>query len=621
MQGFSLHRVMTLTVLGLGLLGVLLVFGAGVAYRQLAHENKSAAIAELLRINTPLELERTYEIAADLGHSIQAETHVKTGASNGSRQALVEELNQHFHRYFVTSNLLTLEQLHVFDASYNLIASAGTTDDSNLAEARYCENALNNAKRRAGADRLRTVTALCTVDHRPVISVIVPLGGLKPVGYLVVVADPVTNLAHLEPTLGVPVRLRSDDGKVLYRSDAWPADDANEHILIGGYDILNSTKDGVALRVEAAEDVTAFHQQLLKAQYVIFVASIVLVLIGLAVAIKVLRRGVDDLQQLQDAAEALTEGRFKTLRNAHYPEVRALTKSFNRMSLQIRMHHDHLNELVTIRTRELEVANAKLGADIDRQKEVDKMKDEFIAMINHEMRTPVTAIKGALDLIECGKLAELPTPLKSLVGIGRSNCGRLLRLINDVLNVQHLEAGSFTFNMKPTLLAPVVRYATETTQPFADTYDVKFRFTDKLPGVHVRIDPDRAVQVFTNLLSNAAKYTRPGDQVEITIDQHRNFARVSVVDHGPGIPEGFRQNVFSKFSQANASDTRSTGSSGLGLYVTKSLVTGMNGAIAFETEENKGTVFYVDFPVAPPAAEQTEQESTTNDAVALEDQH
>lgn len=600
MQSLSLHRVMTLTVLGLGALGVLLVLGAGMTYRELAYEHKSAALRQLIRINAGIVLEDTYEVAAELGHSVHAAKLDHRVLTGPERATLVNELDQHFHRYFVTSNLLSLKQLHVLNADYETVVSSSGVDDSVGRAPEYCPSALHAARGRTGADRLQSVTALCSVDHEPIVTVIVPLGGLRPSGYLAVVADPLVNLAKLEPILGSPIQIRADDDRILFRSDRWPADDARDHILISRHDLTETSGVQPALYIEAAADVTTFNTQLAKALYAVFACSVVLVLAGLAVAMRVLRGGVTDLHQLQDAAEALAEGRYKTLHNAQYPEIRALTKSFNRMSLQMRMHHEHLNELVTIRTRELEIANAKLGADMDRQRELDRMKDEFIAMINHEMRTPVTAIKGALDLIGCGKLGQVPPELQSLVAIGRGNCDRLLRLINDVLNIQQLEEGTFTFDLQRMPLAPIVKCAVETTQPFADSYNVKFKLFDNFPGAYVRLDRDRALQVFTNLLSNAAKYTRPGDEVEVLLDQHRNFARVAVIDHGPGIPDSFRDKVFSKFSQANVSNTRPTGSSGLGLYVTKRLVGGMNGSIDFETEEERGTAFFVDFPVVPP---------------------
>lgn len=602
MGNFSLHRVMTLTVLGLGALGMLLVFGAGLAYRQLAFDNQSEALRQLIATNSKIVLDRTIETAADLGHSIQKESDLEKEPTSTDHASLSENLDQHFHRYFVTLGMLDLQHLHILDLQHQIIASASRSGDNTNLETRYCPYALEISKNRAGAERLQTLASLCRVGSHAFLTVIVPIGGLKPIGFLVLVIDPVPNFAHMETNMGKPIKVIVGDdltANSAYQSKNWPNKQFRENWLVGHHEISATNSDETVLTIESADSLVEFNLGLAKTHSAIGIASIALIAIGLVIAIKIMRAGMIDLAQLQEAAEALAEGRYKTLRNARYKEIRGLTKSFNRMSLQIRMHHEHLNELVSMRTRELEAANAKLGADIDRRKELDRAKDEFIAVINHEMRTPVTAIKGALDLLECGKLAPLPEQLKSLVTIARKNCGRLLRLISDVLNVQHLEEGSFTFELEPTLLAPLVKHAVATIQPFADSYDVTIKVTDFFPGTYVKVDRDRLIQVFTNLLSNAAKYTNRKDQIEVIIDQHRNFARVSIIDHGPGIPATFQNKLFQKFSQANVTNTRSTGSSGLGLYITKQLVEGMHGNIDFETEENCGTSFFVDFPVVP----------------------
>lgn len=601
---------MTLTVLGLGALGMLLVFGAGLAYRQLAFDNQSDALRQLIATNSKIVLDRTIEIASDLGHSIQKEIDLDHEPTQIENILLAENLEQHFHRYFVTLGMLDLKFLHILNRRHQIIASASSDGDNASEQDHFCPNVLEKSNARTGAERLQTLASFCRVGSRAYLTVVVPIGGLRPVGFLVLVIDPVENFSHMETSMGKPIKIIVGDdatAKTAYQSKNWPNDAFKKNWLIGHDKLSGTFSDETVLTIASADSLAEFNVGLARTHSAIGIASIALIAIGLAIAIKIMRAGMIDLAQLQEAAEALADGRYKTLRNARYKEIRGLTKSFNRMSLQIRMHHEHLNELVTMRTRELEAANAKLGADIDRRKELDRAKDEFIAVINHEMRTPVTAIRGALDLLECEKIAPLPEQLKSLVSIARKNCSRLLRLISDVLNVQHLEEGTFTFDLEPTLLAPLVEHAVDTIQPFADSYDVTIKITDVFPGTHVKVDRDRLIQVFTNLLSNAAKYTHRKDEIEVVIDQHRNFARVAIIDHGPGIPASFQNKIFQKFTQANVTNTRPTGSSGLGLYVTKQLVQGMHGNIDFETEENCGTSFFVDFPVVPATCQSDEK--------------
>jgi len=235
--------------------------------------------------------------------------------------------------------------------------------------------------------------------------------------------------------------------------------------------------------------------------------------------------------------------------------------------------------------------------DITERKKVERMKNEFISTVSHELRTPLTSIRGALGLIGGGTAGELPAKAQPLVDIAAKNCDRLIRLINDILDIEKIEANKMEFTIQPVELMQLVNHAVESNQAYAGEYGVNIVVSDGTQGIVVAVDEDRFIQVLTNLLSNAAKFSPKGGAIGIATQVHNDSVRVSVSDEGPGIPEAFRKQIFEKFSQADGSDTRQKGGTGLGLSITRAIVENLGGQITFETQEGKGTTFHVDVPV------------------------
>jgi len=235
-------------------------------------------------------------------------------------------------------------------------------------------------------------------------------------------------------------------------------------------------------------------------------------------------------------------------------------------------------------------------------KEVDRMEGELISIVSHELRTPLTSILGSLSLVVSGDTGELPEQAKGMIDIAYRNSKRLLSLINDMLDVRKMESGRAEFRYQLLELRSVVTEAMEANSAYAEQLEVEFVLEDSSPEIMVNADNERLIQVLTNLLTNAAKFSPPGNQVIISILHHydtekmQDFARVAVADHGPGIPEDFRDRVFRKFTQAHASGARKGGGSGLGLSIARAIVEGMGGQIGFRTESGAGTTFHFDLP-------------------------
>jgi PAS domain S-box-containing protein len=226
---------------------------------------------------------------------------------------------------------------------------------------------------------------------------------------------------------------------------------------------------------------------------------------------------------------------------------------------------------------------------------------DFISTVSHELRTPLTSIHGSLALLAGGIPAPLPGPARPLIDIARRNSERLLALINDLLDFQRIESGILDLSLQEVDLATLIERAMEDNHAFGSQLGVTYRRIAGEPGLRVQADPNRLLQILANLLSNAAKFSPPQGTVEITAERHSHWARVAVRDHGPGIAEEFRPRIFSRFAQADSSNTRQKGGTGLGLSICKALVERMGGRIGFETAAGHGTTFYFDLPLVTAA--------------------
>lgn len=236
--------------------------------------------------------------------------------------------------------------------------------------------------------------------------------------------------------------------------------------------------------------------------------------------------------------------------------------------------------------------------DITERKHIEQMQKEFISTVSHELRTPLTSIRGSLGLIMGGLAGALPEKAMELLTIANNNSERLINLINDILDMEKITAGKMQFENRVINLIPVIQQAIESNRGYADQLQVRFEFKAGFDTVvMVCIDEKRMAQVMSNLLSNAAKYSPKEGQVEISVETKNDRVRICVHDHGKGIPQEFKSRIFSKFAQADSSDTRQKGGSGLGLNITKAIVEQLDGSIGFDSSEDAGTTFYVDLPI------------------------
>jgi PAS domain S-box-containing protein len=236
------------------------------------------------------------------------------------------------------------------------------------------------------------------------------------------------------------------------------------------------------------------------------------------------------------------------------------------------------------------------GRDVTAQREAERMKKEFTSTLSHELRTPLTSIIGSLQLINAGVLGDVPKDVMELTEVAERNGQRLLDLINDILDIEKIESGKLTLNPEIIRVDELVKEAMVLNKGFGDRFKVRFESRGELSTVEVNADRKRLLQVMTNLLSNAAKFSPEGEVVEITTEEDGWSLRIAVHDRGPGIPEAFRPRIFGRFNQADSTTSRQKGGTGLGLAICKRLIELMRGRIGFEDRPEGGTTFWFELP-------------------------
>ncbi len=291
----------------------------------------------------------------------------------------------------------------------------------------------------------------------------------------------------------------------------------------------------------------------------------------------------EEREEIASHADARTRGAPLP----HVFERRALRRDGTHIWVEIR---------VTQVVWEGEPAIQATLVDITQRKNVERMKNDFISTVSHELRTPLTSISGSLGLISAGMAGKIPDEAHNLINIASSNSDRLVRLINDILDIEKIESGRMEIEFFPIQVWSLLEMAAENNRGFAERFGIEIEIVGAPDDAKVFGGVDQLMQVFTNLLSNAIKFSPLRGVIATGAERLPNGAiRFFVTDKGRGIPLEFRDRIFDKFTQADQGDNRQSGT-GLGLSICKLLVERHGGKIGFVSEVGEGSTFYFDLP-------------------------
>ena len=260
--------------------------------------------------------------------------------------------------------------------------------------------------------------------------------------------------------------------------------------------------------------------------------------------------------------------------------------------------------IAELRAQLVDSAEAERTKDslLIQRSELDQIKDEFISTVSHELRTPLTAIRGSLGLLSAGLMGAMDAKAQNMLRIAVTNTDRLIRLINDILDLERMESGRAPLHMRRCSFRDLIQQALETMNPMAEASHVQLNFVLAAPpdSIYFDGDSDRILQVLTNLLSNAVKFSPVNSTVEVLLDADGDSVLLRVSDQGRGIPADKLDSIFDRFQQVEASDARQKGGTGLGLTICRSIIQQHNGSIWAESNlqhhRGPGASLYVSIP-------------------------
>lgn len=303
------------------------------------------------------------------------------------------------------------------------------------------------------------------------------------------------------------------------------------------------------------------------------------------------------IQAISDTARKVSRGDLE----AHVGELSGYTPNeIQRLAVNFDHMVDDLAKKTETLRRTLEKAeeiSAERAQLLKLANQANEVKSQFVSMVSHELRTPLTSIKGSLELLESGALGELNGDVKGMVAIAVKNSTRLAMMIDDLLDLERLDAGKMRYDFVNVTLADLIAESIEANKSYGVLNDVTLRALDIDHSATVKGDYNRLMQVMANLLSNAAKFSNPGGTVDVTLELTDKNAKILVRDQGIGIPGSAKDKVFEKFVQLDSSDSRQVGGSGLGLGIAKMIVEKHGGQIGYSSETGQGSTFYFELPL------------------------
>jgi PAS domain S-box-containing protein len=232
--------------------------------------------------------------------------------------------------------------------------------------------------------------------------------------------------------------------------------------------------------------------------------------------------------------------------------------------------------------------------DATEKRKIERFRKEFLAMVGHDLRTPLTSVQLFLTLVAEGAYENIPDDVKNKARVAEFDVSRLIRLVSNLLDIEKTEAGKMEFDLKPVSALSIVQQGVGSVKPLADARSVKIEVLGQ--DAVIKADEPRLVQVVVNLLANAVSFSPPKQSVEVQIIDHKSNVEVRVRDHGKGIPASARERIFQKFEQVSDAESKARVGTGLGLAICKAIIDGHHGDIGFESNNTPGSTFWFKIP-------------------------
>lgn len=268
----SIRTIMGLVVALMGMIGLGLAITSGEIHNRLAFDNQRDSLIELVRLKSDSVLEELNSISRDLGLTLQRSKEFRDALKNKDHLSLTQQLNNQFHQYFVTADVISLEKIIVFNPQFEVIAES-TEGKTLTTDSIVCPVLRQHAIKRVGAQRFRVLSDLCLIKNRAYNSVIVPVGGLRLRGYLEIITEPTINLSKIESSLGMPVKVSSASGNNLFTSDNWRESKENNNALIATHQ-LKTAKENVAIHLSVKHNIKPLNESIQQTRfYVILIAG------------------------------------------------------------------------------------------------------------------------------------------------------------------------------------------------------------------------------------------------------------------------------------------------------------------------------------------------------------
>ncbi len=346
-KSISMRTSLSITIVLMGLLGLALALFTGNIYRHLAIENQRGSLQSLIALKAADLLHDLTDTSRELGLALQKENGFRHAFVARDTEAVRRVLNEQFFQYYVTARVVKLERLYTFDADLRPLTGSTAGDSRIPVNARVCPAMLDEAHLRHGADRIKVMAQLCTLENKALFSVLIPMGGLRPIGYMQIVSDPAYSLHAIEQALGMPIRLTFADKAVAFESAHWPSR-RPESLLVSRH-TLKTPQGGDALTVAIAKDIHDLNQKLSNTRYMVMIAaSVVTWLVALVVLMFLDRTTLTPLRQLAKQARLVRKDKThlgEQVQVRGNAEVNNLATEFNVMTKELKDLYEALEKM------------------------------------------------------------------------------------------------------------------------------------------------------------------------------------------------------------------------------------------------------------------------------------